>query len=195
VKIEERTQATADKKPTREEEVDARTQSQKEDDIVREADMAIRILQEEGTAVAFPEVFEQIRNDMVHVSKRLFRTDTGKETQAIEEDIIATLKEMIEALKRAREENQEQQERNRQQQQPRPPQDPNAKRNLIDMLAELKMIKALQIRVYNRTVLWGRRYPGEQAQTPDIVTELRDLAQRQLRLHIVTNNIAKGKNQ
>jgi hypothetical protein len=57
------------------------------------------------------------------------------------------------------------------------------------------MIKAMQVRVYNRTVLWGKRYQGEQAKEADIVSELKDLAARQSRIFQVTDNIVKGRNQ
>ena len=51
--------------------------------------------------MAFAEVFQQVRKDMMGVKNRLARVDTGKVTVTIENDIIETLKEMIEALKKA----------------------------------------------------------------------------------------------
>src|SRR5262249_55941958 len=130
-------------------------------------------------------------------------TDSGLVTQTIENDIIDTLKEMIEALKKARQDNQNQ-----------PPPPPGGggggqpqDQKLIDQLAELKMIRSLQIRVNARTETYGKEYPGEQ--TPAAVTgqtaeekekiemiqrELRDLSERQLKIFEITNNIAKGKN-
>jgi hypothetical protein len=96
---------------------------------------------------------------------------------------------MIEALKKAQ---QDQQNRKNQPKQQSPA---NQNQNLIDLIAELKMIRAMQVRVNTRTVLWGKSYPGEQAQAADIITELKDLAKRQLRIYEVTHNIAKGKNQ
>jgi len=66
---------------------------------------------------------------------------------------------------------------------------------LLDLLAELKMVRAMQVRVYTRTVTYGRQYPGEQANDPDIQKELNDLAQRELKIVEVTKNIAKGKNK
>jgi hypothetical protein len=67
--------------------------------------------------------------------------------------------------------------------------------DLIDLLAELRLIKSLQVRVYNRTVLWAKRYTGEQARETNIITELRDLGQRQLKIQEMTDNIAKGRNR
>jgi len=108
-------------------------------------------------------------------------------TQIIEQDIINTLKEMIEALKKA----QQQIQANRSQGTP----NPNPNQKLIDLLAELKMIRSLQIRVNSRTKVYGEKYQGEQAAEPDIVKELGDLAQRQQKIFEVTDNIYRGKNK
>ena len=66
---------------------------------------------------------------------------------------------------------------------------------MIDRLAELKMIRSMQIRVNNRTITYGRQYPGEQANDPDIQKELANLAQRQQKIFSITNNIARGNNK
>src|SRR5207248_3855143 len=91
---------------------DYRAQGQKsqelattEDEIIKMANVAIRLIEEEGSAIAFAEVFKQVRNDMDKVSRRLKAVDVGAATQTIEKDIIETLKEMIAALKKARQEN------------------------------------------------------------------------------------------
>ena len=151
-------------------------------------DKAIQILEAEGTAVAFPQMFEQVRDDAQNVVRRLAKADVAAVTQVIEQDIIAALKDMIEALKKA-----QQDLKNQSQSQPSQSQPQNQK--LIDLLAELKMIRAMQVRVNSRTKVYGQKYTGEQAADPDIQKELAELAQRQLKIFDVTNNIAKGKNQ
>src|SRR5205823_273569 len=113
-----------------------------------EATKAIDMLQSEGSAVAFPEVFQQVREDMKHVQKRLEGVDTGKVTQAIEEDIISTLKEMIEALKKAKQDLEA--KKNPPKGNPGPPPPPQDQK-LLDQIAELKMIRSMQLRVNDRT--------------------------------------------
>jgi hypothetical protein len=180
------------KRATRNDEQKALQQADREGEIVREANKAIQLLEEEGSAVAFSEVFVQVRDDMVAVQRRLGKADVGTVTQVIEKEIIATLQEMIEALKKARQENRQQQ----QQQPPKPNQQgPPPPKNLIDLIAELKMIRSMQIRVNNRTITYSKEYTGEQADSPDIQKELRDLATRQDKIRDVTRNIASGKNQ
>lgn len=187
--VEKIVQSNADKKPTQANKNESLKLSDKEKEIVKEADKCIDILESEGTAVAFPEVFQQLRADMKHVQNRLGIFDTGTVTQDIERDIVATLKEMIEALKKAREENQE------------PPDSKPGKggkggkpgdQKLLELLQELKMVRSLQKRINDRTVDRGRQYQGEQANDPQVVRELRALAERQLRIQEIVANIAKG---
>ena len=129
--------------------------------------------------------FIEVRDDMLNVTRRLGRADVGSVTQLTEQDIIAILKEMIEALKKA--------------QSPgggRGGGSPNrGNQSLIDLLAELKIIRSMQIRVNSRTLTYAQQYPGEQANDPDIHKELENLAQRQQKIFEVTNNIARGKSE
>ena len=69
----------------------------------------------------------------------------------------------------------------------------NEQLELIDMLAELKMIRSMQLRVNSRTNTYARQYQGEQANDPDIRKELEGLADRQARIFDATNNLARGK--
>lgn len=181
----------SDKKAGRDEELKSLQLSDREQDIVRLANKALELLEAEGSAVAFPEVFIQVRDDMKSVANRLGKVDVGQVTQTIEEDIIATLKEMVEALKKA------QQDMQNRRNQPPPPMnnDPNQNRSLIDLIAELKIIRSMQVRVNSRTGIYARQYQGEQASDPDIQKELANLALRQQKIFEVTNNIARGKNK
>jgi hypothetical protein len=143
---------------------------------------------------------------MINVARRLRKTDVALVTQTIENDIIDTLKEMIEALKKA------QQAQKQKQQQGQPQQGGGGKPQddkLIDRIAELKMIRSMQIRVNNRTTTYAKEYPGleqvpaidpklpatEREKLEQLYKESKDLSERQLKIMEVTNNIAKGKNQ
>jgi hypothetical protein len=187
VRVDKTIAQIPDRKPAREEEQRSLQLSDREQQIVALANKAIQILENEGSAVAFPEVFTQVRDDMVHVARRLGRVDVGPVTQTIEQDIINTLKEMIEALKKAQANKSGGGQSQAGSQPPNP--------SLIDILAELKMIRSLQIRVNSRTLTYARQYTGEQANDPDIQRELNDLAQRQQKIFNITNDIARGKNR
>lgn len=185
----------ADKKPNRQNQQDSLKLSDGEKEIVIEATKAIELLEAEGSAVAFPEVFQQVRQDMMHVQRRLEVTDVGLVTQAIEKDIVETLKEMIDALKKAR------QELDQKKGPPPPPssgQPPPQDQKLLDQIAELKMIRSMQLRVNARTETYGKMYvprEGEQTTDPAIRRELSNLSERQERIFDITNRIAKGDNK
>ena len=72
--------------------------------IAGEADKALLLLREEGSSVAFPEAVEQMHADMLQVADRLSRTRLDRITLGLEEDIIAALEEMVEALQKAQQE-------------------------------------------------------------------------------------------
>lgn len=187
VRVDKAIAQNPDRKPTRSEEQHALQLSDREQQIVRLANKAIQILESEGSAVAFPVVFRDVRDDMVNVARRLGKADVGSVTQLTEQDIITALKEMIEALKKA----QANKSGNSQGQ----PSGQQGNQSLIDILAELKMIRSLQWRVNQRTLTYARQYQGEQANDPDIQRELNELAGRQQKIFEVTNNIARGKNR
>ncbi len=88
---------TADKKPRGKEKEVMLKLVGKEKDSVAEMTRALELLQAEGTAVAFVEVCEAVCKDMKDVQRRLENGDVGPETQALEKDIIDTLKDMVAA--------------------------------------------------------------------------------------------------
>jgi hypothetical protein len=173
----------------RDDEIEAGRLSRKEAQIVVEADKCLGVLREEGTAVAFPEAVVEMRDDMQQVVERLARTDVGQLTQGIETDIIAALEEMIAALKKAQKEMEDKQQQAAQGQvvEGDPP--------LVDVLAELKMIRALQMRVNKRTQRYAEMTKNEQADQPELLEALRQLAEREERIHKVTRDIVVGRNR
>jgi tRNA(Met) C34 N-acetyltransferase TmcA len=179
-----------------------------EGEIVKICATASRLVEEEGSAVAFAEVFKQVHADMVKVQKRLTVPDVGEITQNIEKDIIETLKEMIEALKKAQKENQQKKQKPKEQK-PMEGQQKPPDQDLIDLLAELKMIRSMQTRVNKRTEDYHKFYPGveqvpdtaaikdakERAQTEMVQQELKNLTDRQDKIKSITADIARGKNK
>jgi hypothetical protein len=162
--------------------------------IADDAQKALTLLKEEGSSVAFPATVEQMHEDMLAVVERLAETKVDDITIGYEEDIIAALEEMIEALKKAQQDLEQQQ-----QQQPRPNQQPQDQ-PLVDQLAELKMLKSLQERVNKRTVRYARlleddQDPVGQAEGPELVEALKKLGERQEEIFRITRDLVLGKNQ
>jgi hypothetical protein len=127
---------------------------------------------------------------MMHIQKRLELTDVADVTQGIERDVIDTLKEMIEALKKARQDNQSDPAKPGEGKSGKP-----GDQKLLELIQELKMVRSLQKRINDRTTDRAKRFPGEQASDPQIVRELRNLAERQQRIQDIVSRIAKGDNK
>lgn len=66
---------------------------------------------------------------------------------------------------------------------------------LVDAIAELKMIRALQMRVNTRTERYSKMIEGEQAERPELLKSLERLAERQERIFRVTRDLHLGKNR
>ena len=169
----------------------AQQQGDRETEILAEAEKALKLMESEGSAVAFARILDEVRVDMVAVQKRLSDTYVGRDTQAVEENIIAMLGEMRAALKRAIDDKQ----------QPPPPPGPPPPggqpqpQSLIDQIAELKLIKSMQLQVNGRTKVEAQKYKGETASDPIVRAELEQLARRQAKLQEMIQKIATGGNQ
>jgi hypothetical protein len=65
---------------------------------------------------------------------------------------------------------------------------------LVDKLAELKMIRSLEVRIHQRTQRYGQMIEGEEAATAELLKALADLAERQQRVHRATIDLHQGQN-
>jgi HEPN domain-containing protein len=163
--------------------------------IAIEADKALLLLQEEGSSVAFPETVEQLRDEMNLVAERLASLKVGLLTQESQEEIIAVLEELIAALQKA----QQEQEQRQQQQQSQQPMEPG-EQPLVDGLAELKMIRSLQMRINTRTqryarLLVDRDDPVGEVTDDDLRDQLRHLGNREANVFDITRDLILGKNK
>jgi soluble cytochrome b562 len=188
--------AAADR--TRNDEIEAGRQSRREMELGDEARKALELLKQDGTAVAFPEAVRQLIEDMDQTAAWLGEAKVGELTQALEKDIVASLEEMIGAREKAQKELEEKDEEKQDE-----PQESEggggepAEPPLVDNLAELKMVRSLQMWVNRRTQLYQARLEAEL--NPDDASDLQEgmtkLAERQDRIFRTTRDIAQGKNQ
>jgi len=185
-----------DKKPQekrdRADEIEADRLARKEIKIIGEVDKAMVLLREDGTSVALPEAVSQIREDMEMVAERLTDAKVGKLTQDVETDIIEALQEVIGALEKARKDLKEGTP-------PSPP--PGAPAGqpgeppLVDYLAEIKMIRALQMRVNRRTEQYKEMIDSGEVESEWMAPTIRRLAEREERITDITRDIVLGKNR
>jgi hypothetical protein len=178
---------------THEQEIEAGRLSSREAEIVVEADKALMLLRDDGSAVAMPEALSQAHEDMQQVVARLAQAKVGQVTLAIEEDIVSALNEMLEAVRQAMEDAE--QRRQNEQRGPRGQQGAPKAPVLVDALAELRMIRSLQLRVNTRTQRYGEMITGKHAEAPELLEALIRLAERQERVYRVTSDLEAGKNR
>jgi hypothetical protein len=120
------------------------------DMVVRERGLAERartclhILDEEGTTLVFPRMVEQVAEDMEAVAERLEAERVGAVTQQFEAEVIDSLEQLIEAVQRMQQENE-------QGGGPQPGQSPDDQSPLLPESAELKLLRAAQVRINKRT--------------------------------------------
>ena len=160
-------------------------ESEKEGVIAEEAGKALKLLEGEGTAVVFAGVLSELRKDMEAVQKQLNGANVGDDTQLVEKQIIEQLQRMLEALKKAKQDLQNPPP-------PPPPGEPppDQKDDLIKLVEQLKLLRALQVQLNERTTAFGKRTPGEQTADPFVTEQLKQLAERQKFLQELLKKVA-----
>jgi len=97
---------------------------------------------------------------------------------------------MVAALKKARDDNKKKSKSGKPGEGGKP-----GDQKLLEMIAELKLIKSIQLKINSRTKLYGQQYKGEQANDPQIQRELQNVADGQEKIFDVTKRLAKGDNK
>jgi hypothetical protein len=140
--------------------------------LAEQASTCLHILDEEGTTIAFPRVVEQLAEDMGSSAERLAALDVALITQTIQQEIIDTLEQLLEAVKKMQQENEQQAG----QQSPSSDKEPP----LLPPSAELKLLRASQMRVNTRTTAINES-AGKGIESPQSAGQaLRKLAARQV---------------
>lgn len=173
-----------------EQEIEAGRLSSREAEIVAEADKTLLLLREDATAVAFPEALSQARDDMQQVAGRLAAAKTDQITLSLEEEIIAALEDMVAAVRKAIEDAEQRRSESAPGQSGAAQSPP-----LVDLISELQMIRALQMRVNARTDRYVGMISGSQADGAELLEALRRLADRQERIYQVTRDLETGRNR
>lgn len=150
------------------------------------AQKALDIIIEDGTSVVFAHVTGQLRDDLRGVGVLLDDEGTGPYVQDQQKEIERTLAELIEALQKAQKQEEESEgegEGEGEQGEDNEPLLPNS--------AELKLLKAAQLRVNRRTTSFDTVRPAEL--TPVLKTEVRNIAQRQEEVVQMTEEMSERR--
>jgi hypothetical protein len=169
--------------------------AQRELAIVADAERALLVLKEEPTAEAFAEGVTQLRDDLRQVAELLADHKTGAFTQTLERDTVAALEDLVGSMRRAQKELAERKAEREAERQRNPGQGQQmaGEPPLVDKLQDLRMIRALQVRINKRTSQLGGLVAGEEADKAEVQSALRELAVRQERLEKITRELSQGK--
>ena len=162
--------------------------------VATEADRTLLLLREDGSSIAMPQTVDQMQADMRQAANRLAAARTGTLTIGLEEDIVATLNDLIAAIK----EEKESQEKQKRESGPPPsgggqPGDSP----LVQKIAELRMMKSLQQRIQGRhsryaDLLEQPDDPVGRTDDPELRTSLEKLARQQENLSNIAREIVAG---
>jgi hypothetical protein len=160
--------------------------------VAMEGQRAMLLLKDEGSSQAFPEALQQVINDAQLIVKRLNAADLSVNTLAIEDEVIGALDEMLESLQEVQKKREEEKQNQRDgggSGGGGEPEEP-----LVGKIAELRLIKTLQLRVNRRT----DRLADQSNNKDDLIgevddqklrEELLDLSSRQQKIQGVTRDI------
>lgn len=141
----------------------------KQTEAAEECEATLRILVDEGTTVIVPELLRGVSSEMQDVREKLDRKDAGESTSAAVKRIIGALEELLAVAEQKREADAQAQ-----------PPDPNQQQAadqaqpLLPKSAELKLLRAAQARLNERT--------ASLAQAPDKAAEAQAIAAQQAEL-------------
>jgi hypothetical protein len=161
--------------------------AQQQNELATECAQTVNLLREDGTSVSILLAVEDIEADMGSVSGWLQESKVGDLTQSVQNDIIESLKQLIETTQKEMQEMKEQQQQQSQQQEG-PPQKPG----LVELMAEIKMLRNLQLQVNRRTKqVDGLLQSASSEDLPSLKKQVHDLAVRQRRLIETAKELAK----
>ncbi len=165
--------------------------SGRENDVYMEGTKALLLLQEDGTAVAMTEALASAVEDIEGVIELFNKANVGISNQTRQENIIATLEELLEAIKRELKDMEDKEQQSQDGESPAG----EMMEALVDQLAELKMIRSMQMRINKTTQRCQKLITGAAAEDPEVINVLNELSVREERLRQILHDISIGKNK
>lgn len=153
-----------------------------------EADKALSIIREDGTTIATPRIVEELRDDARGVAKRLMDAETGADVRQVQEAIVATLQDLLDAVKELQKQRKQSEERRSQEGSPGEGNEP-----LMPGSAELKLLRSMQSRVNSLTLDLEKQRTLPQRATDDLQKRIEQAARRQRAVAEMTRDLVEGE--
>jgi hypothetical protein len=142
------------------------------------------MLKKEGSTVVFPDVLAVVKKDLLDVQKRLSEKDPGKLTQAIQTEVERNLNEMIDALRKELADRREKKKGGG------GGGGGGGKAPLVPPLAELKMLRMLQLQINSRTGLVDLQSQEKAAPKDQLDQQKKELSEREAHVRKLTEETA-----
>ncbi len=161
--------------------------AQQQTELARECAQTVLLLREDGTSSAILLAAEDIQADMNSVAEWMQQSNVSELTISVQRDIQESLKQLVETMQREMQQMQERQQQENQQQQQGQQQSP-----LVDLIAEIRMLRNLQLQVNRRTkrvddLLEG----GSDSERATLLKQVSELAERQQKLFESAKDLEK----
>ena len=164
-------------------------QGEQEQAIIQIADDLIGLVEETEFGIALPAAMTVVRDEMVAVRDKLADGDASEQVVSAEQQIEEDLQSLMDAMKQM-----PSQKSNPKDQKPQTPQE--QAREINRLVAELKLIRLLQVRINKDTTGVDTKRPEElEALSTSIKQQIGDLQNRQEDVRDVTERLAAERGQ
>ena len=161
--------------------------AQQQSELTQECAQTVNLLREDGSSVSILLAVEDIETDMGSVTGWLQESMVTELTQSLQTDILESLRQLIEATQQEMQEMKEHEQQQRQQNQ-----NSQEKPGLVKLMAEIRMLRNLQLQVNRRTKqMDGLMLSATTDVQPALRKQLQELAVRQQRLIDTARELAK----
>ncbi len=172
--------------------------STEQNSIGADASRALLLLAEDGSSVAFLQTVDEMHQDMIQIAARLSSAKVGNFTIDLETEVIDTLNYLVSSLAETQRENEEKKDAPPQENPGTPPQP--GEEPLVGKIAELKMLRSLQDRIYRRHQRYSKQLQAPDdlvgtSEDPELVAALKRLTAKQKKLTRITQEIVQGSKQ
>ncbi len=160
--------------------------AQQQSELAIECSQTVSLLREDGTSVSILLAVEDIESDMGSVSGWLQESKVNGLTQSVQTDIIESLKQLIETTQKEMQEMKEQKDQQQEQS------SSQQKQGLVELMAEIRMLRNLQLQVNRRTKQVDSLLQSAPVEDqPSLNKQVHELSVRQRRLIESAKELAK----
>ncbi|MFP4104905.1 MAG: hypothetical protein ACLFVU_02350 [Phycisphaerae bacterium] len=160
-----------------------------EGELGEEVDKVRSLLVKEGSTVVFPAVLQEVNEDLNNVQKLLADQHAGPLTQTIQKEIERNLQEMIDAI---RKELAERKQKKKGGGAGQGQGGGGGKKPLVPPVAELKMLRALQLQINSRTRILNVQQTAGNLPNPEAKKQHEALAEKEKVVKGMAEKVAKN---